>query len=275
MAESRPMPPKKTLASQADPMVLYQQSVQQPGPDVKLYDRLFRERFGRRPMTLREDFCGTSLVACEWVRSKPGRRAFGVDLDANVLTWGARHNVLALSEAQRSRVQLIQGDVLTVPTPKADVLVAANFSFCVFQTRASVLSYFKAARKNLSREGVFVLDVLGGADTQVEDREETRRITRAFSYVWEQKRFDPVNYRAQFAIHFRFRDGSEIRNAFRYDWRLWTLPELRELILEAGFKNADVYWEGTDLQAGTGNGVFRRVTAAPADTCWIACLVGS
>ncbi len=264
-----------TLASRSDPQVLYQQSVQQPGPDVKMYDRLFRERFGRRPLTLREDFCGTSLVACEWVRSHTGRRAYGVDLDAKVLAWGAQHNVLALSEAQRRRVQLIQGNVLTVPTPKADVVVAANFSFCVFQTRPLLLKYFKAARKNLAREGVFVLDVLGGCDTQVEAREETRRITGNFSYVWEQKRFDPANYRAVFAIHFRFRDGSQIKNAFEYDWRLWTLPELRELLLEAGFKNADVYWEGTDLKAGTGNGVFRRVTSAPADTCWIACLVGS
>jgi hypothetical protein len=34
-----------------------------------------------------------------------------------------------------------------------------------------------------------------------------------------------------------------IKNAFHYEWRLWTLPELRELLLEAGFSKVRVFWE--------------------------------
>jgi hypothetical protein len=31
--------------------------------------------------------------------------------------------------------------------------------------------------------------------------------------------------------------------AFTYDWRLWSLPELKELLEEAGFSKVRIYWE--------------------------------
>lgn len=263
------------MARRADRFALYQASVQQPVDDVRFFDRVFKARFGRRPLVLREDFCGAGLVACTWARSHRERRAYGVDLDRRVLAWGALHNVLPLPVAARARVQLIQGDVLDVRTPRADIVVAGNFSFCIFTTRDQLRRYFRSARRNLATEGLLVLDVLGGSDTQQEDHEETRPIDRRFRYVWEQKRFDPLRNRGVFAIHFRFKDGSELRNAFRYDWRLWTIPELQELLLEAGFSAVDVYWEGTDRASGEGNGIFKRVASAPADDCWIAELVAT
>lgn len=266
---------RRTLAATSDRHSLYQASVQQPELDVRFYARAFRERWGREPRTLREDFCGTALVACTWCRQEPRRRAVGVDLDPKVLAWGAEHNLLPLPEPARRRVELIHGDVLTTRSEPADVLVAANFSFCVFQTESALARYFQAARSNLARRGVLILDVLGGSDTQIEDREEVRRIDRNFSYVWEQRRFDPITHHALFSIHFRFRDGSAWRHAFRYDWRLWTIPELRQLLHGAGFDRVDVYWEGTDHATGTGNGSFRRRRSAPAESCWIACLVAS
>ena len=57
-------------------------------------------------------------------------------------------------------------------------------------------------------------------------------------------------------IHFSFPDGSKIKKAFTYDWRLWTLPEIRELLLEAGFQRATVYWEGTNEETEEGDGEF-------------------
>ena len=47
-------------------------------------------------------------------------------------------------------------------------------------------------------------------------------------------------------IHFKFPDKTKIKNAFTYNWRLWTMVEIRELLSEAGFANVVVYWEGED-----------------------------
>jgi hypothetical protein len=65
-----------------------------------------------------------------------------------------------------------------------------------------------------------------------------------------------------------------MRNAFLYDWRLWTLPELRELMYEAGFANVHVLWEGTDRKTRKGNGIFRRVDHGGNEKAWVAYVVG-
>ena len=36
-------------------------------------------------------------------------------------------------------------------------------------------------------------------------------------------------------IHPTWSGRQVLRRAFRYHWRLWTLPELREMLLVAGF----------------------------------------
>ena len=73
-------------------------------------------------------------------------------------------------------------------------------------------------------------------------------------------------------IHFKFPDGSKIKRAFTYDWRLWTLPELRELLIEAGFAKVRVYWEGDDGDGG-GNGEFKEHATGEPDLAWIAYIV--
>ena len=73
-------------------------------------------------------------------------------------------------------------------------------------------------------------------------------------------------------IHFKFPDGSRIKKAFTYEWRLWTAPEIRELLLEAGFRNPTVYWEGED-EDGEGNGEFSPEARGEADLAWIAYIV--
>jgi hypothetical protein len=63
-----------------------------------------------------------------------------------------------------------------------------------------------------------------------------------------------------------------MKKAFTYVWRLWTLPEILEMLAETGFKNPTVYWEGTD-EDGEGDGVFTPETKGEADAGWIAYLV--
>ena len=62
-----------------------------------------------------------------------------------------------------------------------------------------------------------------------------------------------------------------MREAFTYEWRLWTLPEIKELMLEAGFSKVTVWWEGTD-EDGDGDGEFTADEVGEACEGWIAYL---
>jgi len=264
---------KETLASQADKYDLYLQSVQEPDHEARFLNRIYKDAYGRPARILREDFCGTFAVCCSWVRGRPKRKAIGVDIDPEPLEWGKRHNLKKLSEKAQRRLELIQDDVRSVTGPKADVVAAQNFSFCIFKTRDTLRAYFASAMQNLKPEGVLLLDMMGGPETLEEDTEDVHQ-QKGFKYIWEQNRFDPITHHTTCFIHFRFKDGSELEQAFRYDWRLWTIPELRELLLEAGFRESWVYWEGTDRKTGEGNDVFRRRDHAESDPAWIAYIVG-
>ncbi|MBK8480035.1 MAG: class I SAM-dependent methyltransferase [Proteobacteria bacterium] len=257
----------------ADKYALYQRAVQQPEHEVAFCDRTFRRAFARPALRLREDFCGTAAVCCAWARSRSDRRAWGVDLDPEPLQWGREHNVAALSPAQQARVVLLQQDVLDASRPRVDVIAAQNFSFFTFHRRDQLRAYFARAHAQLDREGLLVLDLMGGPQLLREGHCETRRVA-GFHYVWEQHCFNPITHRCRFSIHFRLRDGRWLRHAFRYDWRLWTVPEVRELLAEAGFTRSEVYWEGTARATGQGNGIYRRCEEAASDPAWVAYVVG-
>lgn len=265
----------RTLADRADKYGLYQKSVQNADHEAEFCLRAYRDAYGRdaRPCVLREDFCGTFAVCCEWVKLDPSHRAIGVDLDPEPVAWGREHNLARLDPAQRKRVTLVQADVRDVHETKADIVAAENFSYWLFKTRDGLRDYFKAARANLRSRGVLLLDMMGGSSLQNENQKDKHQY-KGFRYEWEQARFDPITHDALFHIHFKFKDGSRLRRAFTYDWRLWTLPEVRELLAEAGFRDSVVYWEGADPRTGKGNNVWRRRKHAHPDDCWIAYVAG-
>jgi len=113
------------------------------------------------------------------------------------------------------------------------------------------------------------LDCFGGHEAFEEMQEE--RKYDDFTYVWHQARYNPITGDYVCKIHFKFKDGSRLKNAFVYEWRLWTLPEIVEMLSEAGFQ-ASVYWEGTD-EDGEGNGEFTLTDQGEADAGWIAYVV--
>ena len=260
-------------ARTADKHVLYQNSVQSTETDARFLSRRFTQLTGEPLRHFREDFCGTASLSCEFVKLHRENRAVGVDLDRPTLRWAVRHNLSRLNEGQRGRVRLIRGNVLDIRRPRVQLIAAMNFSYWVFKSRPVLLRYMKNAYRSLLPGGIFLLDVFGGADAQTEQEERTRQ--DGFTYVWDQARFDPLTHEILCKIHYEFRDGSRMRNAFVYDWRLWTLPELQEVMAEAGFRDRHILWEATDLKTNTGNGVFRRVTKGDADASWIAYVVGS
>ncbi len=252
---------------------MYQESVQCVEADIDFVEEVYERLTGNKPVTLREDFCGTAAACCEWVRRAPGRCAWGVDLDAEVLVWGRTHNVSGLKPAAQQRVRLLCDDVRHVRAPTVDVILAMNFSYFLFKTRAMLRDYFVSVRRSLERTGIFVLDAFGGSESQ-RVLKETRECD-GFTYVWEQARFDPVSHNMLCYIHFECDNGSRLSPAFTYDWRLWSLPEIRELLQEAGFTEVTVYWEGVDEESGEGNGVYTPCTQGTPDPAWIAYIVAS
>jgi SAM-dependent methyltransferase len=226
------------------------------------------------PTVLREDFCGTAGISCHWVTLGRSHRAVGVDLDPEVLHWARQHRLPRLTPGQRSRLSLAEGDVLAVAGDgdggKVDAVGAFNFSYWVFKTRPLLRRYFRSVHRSLGRDGVFFLDAFGGYDACRVIRETTAH--RGFTYVWDQAHYAPVTGDMTCHIHFRFPDGSKLQQAFTYDWRLWTLPEIRELLAEAGFRRSVVHWEGTAAN-GRGNGIFKPEALGDADAGWVAYIV--
>lgn len=270
MASRRSRHRNPPLAEIADRHRLYELAVQDAGAELAFVDRTFRRLRGRPAETLREDFCGTAAVCAEWARSRRTRHAWGVDLNPEVLDWGRRNNLARLDPAQAARVTLLQDDVLQVQTAPVDVLLAMNFSYWTFKDRPTLGRYLRRARGALADDGVLFLDAFGGYDA-FRELEEPREIDEGgwrFTYIWDQARFDPLGNHLLCHIHFAFPDRSRIDDAFTYDWRLWTLPELRELLEEAGFARVTVYWQGFDRD-GEPSGRFRPVTRGEADAGWI------
>jgi SAM-dependent methyltransferase len=275
-----PMPKKKKKKKakhrgpeSTDRHRLYEDAVQSPEEHIRWFDQFFEEKNGRLPISLKEDFCGTALLSAEWVRKRPGNVAVGVDLDLETLDWARENNIHPLDKDQQSRVTLLHRDVMEIVEPKVDIVAALNFSYFEFKTRDALRSYFERARESLAPGGVLILDMFGGWEAQMEETDRTRY--KGFTYVWEQKSFDPISHLTEFHIHFKFHDGGGIKSAFVYRWRLWTLPEVRELLAEAGFKKVDIYWEGTDDDTGEGNGEYELVTEAENMPGWIAFIVAS
>ena len=266
---------KQTLADKADKYDCYQQSVQEPEHEIDIFDQAFREAYNRKALKLREDFCGTFAVCCYWVESDSKRSAWGVDLCEETLQWGKNNNLNKLKEKDSRRVTVMEQDVRERSTPQVDVLAAQNFSFWIFKTREEVLEYFKVAYANLAAEGVIVMDMMGGRDCYDSDLVDKRTIVKGkngFKYHWEQAYFNPVNSHCKFYIHFKFADGSKIKKAFQYDWRFWTIPEVRELLMEAGFRDTVVYWE-EDTEDDE-DATWSKVDEAPNDYSWLCYVVG-
>ncbi|UCC57422.1 MAG: class I SAM-dependent methyltransferase [Gammaproteobacteria bacterium] len=259
------------MAQQADRHELYEKSVQDTAGEYAFVSETFQQLHGRPATHIREDFCGTANMCCEWVRRGDDNTAIGVDIDPEVLSWGREHNISKLRPEAQMRLTLIQEDVCKVQTPPVDAVLAMNFSYQLFKTRKTLGGYFSRVRDVLLDDGILFLDLFGGYEAFQEIRE--KRKCKGFKYVWEQASYNPVNGDMLCHIHFEFRDGSKIKKAFTYDWRLWTLPEIRELLYEAGYRKVTVYWEGIDEETGEGNGEYKPVTVGEADAGWICFIV--
>ncbi|MBX3391395.1 MAG: class I SAM-dependent methyltransferase [Phycisphaeraceae bacterium] len=205
--------------------------------DVAGAARFLAAVHGGSPRDLREDFSGAAGICGAWVALDPAARAIAVDRDPEPL----RH------APGNPRITIVRGDVLEVGS-KADVIAALNFPIGYWHTRAELMRYLSLSRRRLRPGGVLVVDLYGGAGA-FQPGISTRRLRgpsgERILYEWDQEDGDEVTGMVHNAIHFRVttRGGRTrvFRRAFEYHWRLWSIPELRDAMNEAGFTSVEVH----------------------------------
>lgn len=259
------------MAKEFDKYQYYLDSVQSPEDDVVFLRDTYKKITGKEPNMLSEDFCGTFSICCEWVKLNKNYKAVGVDLSEEPIEYGKQNILPKLNKEQQDRVMIINANVLDKKLPSADLIAAMNFSYFLFKTRPQLKEYFENAYRRLNKGGVMFADCFGGSERGEDLEEETEHDD--FSYFWHQKDWNPITNEANFAIHFK-RDGEKKRkDVFTYDWRMWSIPEIREMMEEVGFSKTWVYWEGTD-EDGEGNGEFTPSEEGEDCEGWIAYIVG-
>lgn len=260
---------------------LYEASVQGVVVDLDFATRVFKKKYGRKPNTLREDFCGTANLACDWIERHPDHRAWGVDLDQPTLDFGQKHHITPLGK-RAENITLVHGDVRTAETPKTDLIFALNFSFCLFRERESLRAYFEHVHNQLNDEGLFVMDIYGGTEAigaKIEEKivkgftAPDGMVIPDFTYTWEQESYNVVTNEGMNYIHFDLPGLGKINKAFSYDWRLWTIRELQELLAEAGFSSSEAYIHGFDAD-GDSDEIWRLRKHYENAEGWIAYVVG-
>jgi SAM-dependent methyltransferase len=254
MKHSRP-PRTPTPPSRFD---LYEWCVQAP----EMQARFLRALHEGSPRSLCEDFCGPASIARAWALLDPKYSSAGVDRDPEPIEHAtARAREQGITPA---KFRAIRADVLKA-TQRADVIAAFNFAVCELHERPALIDYLRRVRQRLKHEGIFVCDTYGGLDSFVPGS-SSRRIRTPIGtvkYTWEQRYADPLDARVENAIHFKPPRERVMRDAFLYDWRLWTVMELCEAMDDAGFASTGVHLTYGEAIDGEGNPI--PVAAAPGD----------
>ena len=255
-----------------DKYYYYKKSVQAPENDIEFLARTYKDMYGKTAKIFREDFCGTHALCCEWAKMSDANLSIGIDIDPEPIEYGQTHYQSELTEEQQNRIEIQKADVLDTELPKADLVCALNFSYMCFKKRAVLKNYFANVYQSLSSDGVFVLDCFGGSKCFEANEEETEY--EKYSYFWDQTNHNPITGNALFHIHFKRKGEKKREKVFTYDWRLWNIPELREILEEVGFKKTTVYWEGT-TDEGEGDGEFNPSEIGEECESWIAYVVAA
>lgn len=268
---------------------LYELCVQSPTALVPFLKAVH----GGEPKRLGEDFCGTAALSRRWIIETPDGSAVGVDLDPEPLKIASQQT----PKDAGTRLKLIKRDVLKLNAKSAgaggpfDLIFVGNFSIGEIHRREDLVKYFRTCVKRLAKAkrrspgGVFVCDIYGGETAFVEGALERTHPGPStdpalrIKYTWQQRTANALTGMVENALHFRtVRAGvveQEFTDAFVYNWRLWSVPELREAMLEAGFATTEVYAKLVDAVDDQGKPYVRPVTdASELDESFIVCVVG-
>lgn len=255
-----------------DKYFYYKASVQGPEDDIKFFAKTYQSIYKKPAHIFCEDFCGTFWTGLNWVQAHPKNKAIVIDISAEPLNYGKKHHLPELDSKDRTRIKVLQKSVLDSNLPKSEIIAVNNFSYYVFKERLNLLKYFKNARLRLKKQGLFIIDTFGGSACLEPNEESVQH--KGFTYYWDQQSFDPITNYGKFYIHFKRNGEAKREKVFSYDWRVWSsLPELRDILLEAGFSKVHTYWEKSDKK-GWGTGEFNKIKKTD-EICetWIAYFV--
>jgi SAM-dependent methyltransferase len=252
-----------------DTLELYRWAVQDPETHAEVLRIMYQCLHpSRRPSVLREDFAGTAAESVAWVALQKGRSAVAVDLDGPTIAW-ARQRADRILGSRVQSIEFVAGDVMEVRPPRvpaADIISVLNCSILYFRERESLGAYLANAGRCLAQGGLLVLNTFGGTEA-MRARTDRHRVAPTprlptevavppFEYIWEQRSYDVDSASLDCRIHFNIPDPDspggvrEIRDAFRYDWRLWPLQELIRELHAAGFDNVQVWRHTYDPAKG-------------------------
>ncbi len=229
------------------------------------------------PRVLGEDFSAAAAVSRCWLAQVPRSTAIAADLDQACLD-----RARALCANPRLHIRRCNVLTSTPPGPKPDLIFVGNFSICEIHARKSLVAYFRRCRSRLADKGVFVCDIYGGESAfrtgHVQRMHEVPGDDRMrIRYTWQQRHADPITAMVENALQFRVLRSNEVINeltdAFVYRWRLWSLSELREAMLEAGFARVEVFNQLPDAQDADGTTYAMPIRdPADLDDSYIVCV---
>jgi hypothetical protein len=257
----------------------YELCVQSPRHVVSM----LRAIHAGEPLVLREDFSGTAAVARRWctegLTRRDTSRALGTDLDQASLE---RALARAREDHIEDRLRLLHTDAITCPPghdDAADIIWVGNFSIGYCHTRPQLLAYLRHSRDRLSRGQagfggcIFACDTYGGSkqwSLGSLERTHMGRGPETIKYHWQHEHADPTTGMVTNSISFRVIIDGELRaefpRAFVYHWRLWSIAELREAMLEAGFSHTEVY---KDLNLAPGEAALPITDPSQLGGDWI------
>jgi len=104
---------------------------------------------------------------------------------------------------------------------------------------SKLVAYLKRCREALNDDGILLCDLFGGF-MAMRKCNKVRQHGK-IRYVLEHEAFDLITNITRIFLHFRLEDGSWLKKAFEYPFRLWTIADIREGMELAGFKKTEVY----------------------------------
>lgn len=250
--------------------LFYEKSAQDAFSDLRFIEGVLKKAgVQRRCRVLREDFCGTGLLANLWIKSKKERHAHAVDISVDPIAYGIQAHTTQLPPKLQKKLNYLQSDVRSPRLPRADLAVAFNFSYMTFHSRTDLMKYFRNVHRSLGPKGFLFLDCFGGSS--VAEMDTLVRKNALGTYMWDCVTFNPISSVGHWSIHWKPKGRKKMRDVFMYHWRLWTPMELQEALRETGFE-VEVYWEKLNSK-GRETGVFESTNFAISSRQWICYIV--
>jgi hypothetical protein len=221
------------MADLADRHRLYQLSVQNPRTEVDFVDRTYRHCAGGAPVR-----CGR--ISAERRPSVASGSAGASAIGPGASTWtrciwngdGATMSA-PWTRTERGECRAARGRCPWRSRRRTRHRAGDELQLLAAPRPQVIFALLRARPRRLAPDGIFFLDAFGGYDT--------------FRLLTEERRIQDPDGGALHLCGSRRStsrspvdlsvisisgsdDGSEWNRAFSYDWRLWTLPEIRELL---------------------------------------------